>query len=334
MQKRYRLRPKPGVTKTNRAINTGPTRPVIVAGQPNTVKVQKPQEQRPVAKRALIKKPQKDPIQRQVQSRANRAKIQRPKNVRSKPPIRSSPLKRKKEIEIGKYRKSVQGLKDIGVGRVLVMVACGPSIEEADLPKLAGHSHIDIMSINKPDSRLHPTKYWIFCDQSQFTRNKEAFNAYKGTLLNAWSVRARHANQVLIRNISGKGFSKDLLQGFYIGRSTTFSGMQVAHWMNYDQVYIFGCDMCKPPGFDKLHFYGVNPDVDPGIRAQRFSKEAEHYSAGARALTAEERNRFVFCSAYNPWPFIKEFQQMDHREAVDHILKVAALKANPGLAAS
>ena len=124
-------------------------------------------------------------------------------------------------------------------------------------------------------------------------------------------------------NKSGKGFSKNLSQGYYIGRSTTFANMQTAFWMNYDKVYIFGCDMCKPPGSDDLHFYGRNKDVDPAIRAKRFAKEAEHYTIGSKQLTAEERKKFVFCSAYNPWPFVKQFESLDHRVAVEHILEKA-----------
>lgn len=313
MKKQYRLTPKPGVARAGRVVNTN-SRPVIVAGHRNVIKTQDTTKPKNVeTPKVVIKKPErKNPVRRVT--RANRAKAQ---------PVRSSPLKRHKELEIGKYKDSVSKLRNSGVGRLLIMVACGPSIQEVNLPKLKNHPLIDFMSINKPDPRLHPTRYWVFCDQSQYKRNQEAFEKYTGTVINAWSVRARHKNQVLIRNKSGKGFSKDLHQGYYIGRSTTFANMQTAYWMNYDKVYIFGCDMCKPPGFDDLHFYGRNQDVDPTIRVKRFAKEAEHYLIGAQHMTAEDRAKFVFCSAYNTWPFMKQFEQMDHREAVDKILNKA-----------
>tara|TARA_R100001244_G_scaffold25113_2_gene25482 strand:+ start:130440 stop:131333 length:894 start_codon:yes stop_codon:yes gene_type:complete len=241
--------------------------------------------------------------------------------------VKASPVRKSKEVELSRYKEKVQSLKGCGVGRFLVMVACGPSILEVDLPKLHQHALVDFMSINKPDPRLHPTKYWAFCDQSQFARNQEIFKQYTGTVINAWSVRARHQNQVLVRNKSGKGFSKDLLKGYFIGRSTTFANMQTAFWMNYDKIFIFGCDMCKPPGSDKLHFYGRNQDVDPKIRETRFKKEAEFYLAGAKAMTAQERQKFVFCSSYNPWPFMEYFKTLDHKTAVEEIIKMADEKS-------
>jgi hypothetical protein len=312
MKRQYRLTPKPGVARAGRRVNTN-VKPIIVAGQPNVVKTRDPKVVKEQAvKRVIIKKPDKRRVVRPRTPRSNRARAPRP-----------SPLRQQKELEIGRYKEAVNKLKNCGVGRILIMVACGPSITEADLPKMKDHPLIDFMSINKPDPRLHPTQYWVFCDQSQYTRNKDTFEKYTGNLINAWSVRARHKNQTLIRNKSGKGFSKNLSQGYHIGRSTTFANMQTAFWMNYDKVYIFGCDMCKPPGQDKLHFYGVNKDVEPSIRAKRFAKEAEHYMIGAKQLTAEERKKFVFCSSYNPWPFVKEFEKMDHKKAVDHILEKA-----------
>ena len=44
---------------------------------------------------------------------------------------------------------------------------------------------------------------------------------------------------------------------------------------------------------------------------------------GSKQMNPIERKKFVFCSEYNPWPFVKEFERMDHRKAVDHILEKA-----------
>ena len=306
MSKQYRLTPKPGVARAGRIVQTR-VKPTIVPGQNNVLRATTPSPKKVAQpKKVVIKKPER----RRKPPKRTAARAQ---------PVRQSKLRRNKEVEIGRYKKAVEELKTSGVGRILVMVACGPSIMEVDLPKLQKHPLIDLMSINKPDPRVHPTKYWVFCDQSQYMRNKDTFEKYTGTIINAWSVRARHQNQILIRNRSGKGFSKNLLQGYYIGRSTTYANMQVAYWMNYDKVYIFGCDMCKPPGSDDLHFYGRNQDVDPAIRQKRFAKEAEHYTNGAKQLNEVEKKKFIFCSAYNPWPFVKQFGQMDHAKAVEHI---------------
>lgn len=316
MSSKYRLTPKPGIIKAGRIVKT-PARPIIIPNAPHVVKI--------INKIPLEQQPQKVVIQKaETQKTKPNPRRQRPKpGARAQPSYRSSPLKRRKEAEMGVYRKQVENLKNSGVGRYLVMVACGPSILEVKLEDLKDHDKIDLMSINKPDPRLHPTKFWVFCDQSQYMRNKTLFEDYKGTLVNAWSVRARHPNQILIKNRSGKGFSKNLIQGYYIGRSTTFANMQLALWMNYEKVFIFGCDMCQPPGAKSLHSYGRNPDVDPKIRVKRFQKEADYYDSGAQQMNPLERKKFVFCSAYNPWPFVDKFEKMDHRGAVEHILKLA-----------
>jgi hypothetical protein len=311
----YRLSPKPGIVNAGRFVKTHVAPKVNVNHQGNAAQVIIPQRKIEGVKKVPKAEPQPTPVPAKENVRAKR-----------EPPHKSnmSPLRRSQEKHhTPHHNKAVLELRNKGVGRILIMVACGPSILEADLPKLKGHQLIDIMSINKPDPRLYPTTYWAFCDQSQYVRNQALFEHYDGVLLNAWSVRAKHKKQVLIKNRPGHGFSKDLSLGYHIGRSTTYANMQTALWMNYDKVFIFGCDMAQPANMQQLHFYGVNPDVQPEIRVKRFEKEAEHYHDGAQKMTQQERSKFVFCSAYNPWPFINFFQKMDHREAVDHILGLA-----------
>ena len=228
-------------------------------------------------------------------------------------------LKEDHDKLLSRYKDRVKALKDIGIGRVLVMVACGPSILQADLGKLRNNPNIDIMCINKPDKRVWPSKYWVFCDTSQHRRNSDLWGGYTGTPINSSAVRVRHPNQILVKNKGGKGFSKDLLQGYYIGRSTTYANMQVALYMGYDAIYIFGCDMCEVDGV--LHFYGQNPDVPEENRKKRFALEAEYYTYAANQLSEQDRSRFTFCSSYNPWPFVERFKRLDQKIAVDRILQ-------------
>jgi len=317
MAQRYRLTAKPGIVRAGRFVNTR-TKPIIVLNKPNTSRATQPSTLR-------LQQPQKVMIQRPPNIKAPRNNVVKPRVVVNKSKV--SRLRSQKELHQTQYNAAIERLRDCGKGRILIMVACGPSILETDIVKLKGHPLIDIMSINKPDPRVHPTKYWVFCDNSQYLRNREVFDAFPNTLINAWSVRARHKNQIMVRNRSGKGFSKNLLTGYYIGRSTTFANMQTALWMNYDKIFIFGCDMSA--GKDgKVHFYGRNPDVEPGIRVKRFEKEAEYYMAGAKQLTPQERQKFVFCSSYNKWPFIEYFSKLDHIEAPDKILEIANNKTN------
>lgn len=308
----YRLSPKPGIVNAGRFVKTHVTPQVNVQRQSNAAQVIIPRKTETVKKVPKVGPPSTPPVKENVRVKKDIA-----------PKRNMSPLRKSQEHQHSPHIKAIQDLRNIGVGRLLIIIACGPSILEVDLPKLKGHPLIDTMTINKPDPRLYPTTYWAFCDQSQYVRNQNLFEHYDGTLLNAWSVRAKHKKQILIKNRPGHGFSKDLTLGYHIGRSTTYANMQTALWMNYDKIFIFGCDMAQPANLEQLHFYGRNPDVQPEVRVKRFEKEAEHYTEGAQKMTQQERNKFVFCSAYNPWSFLNHFSKMDHREAVDHILHMA-----------
>jgi hypothetical protein len=227
---------------------------------------------------------------------------------------------------------NVAQLRDVGKGRILIVVGNGPSISEAPLDKLKGVELIDIMSINKPDKRLWPTRWWSICDHTQYLRNPDNWNDTRTHVITATSVRVkdRTENRTIVRIKQGIGFSRDLMQGYHIGRSTVYANMQTAHYMNYDKVFIFGLDMCADPKTGKLHHYGTNPDVSPNIRKDRFKHEANSYQWAADNLTENERDRYVICSAWNPWPFANRFNRLDHKTAVDDILKlVEQIKARP-----
>lgn len=222
-------------------------------------------------------------------------------------------------------KAKIKQLKDIGRSRILVIVGNGPSINEIKLEEVKNLEGVDFLSINKPDSRLWPTKYWAFFDASQLRRHEELWNSYTGVMFNSTAIRKSKENSLQVKNLGGKGFSSDLMKGLHIGRSSVYAAMQIALWMNYNHVYIIGCDM-DPNGINgKLHFYGTNPDVNPDIRKDRFKKEAEYYDFAANALNAEERSRFTFCSSYNNWSFVNKFGKIDHKnfnDAIKHKIQI------------
>jgi hypothetical protein len=215
----------------------------------------------------------------------------------------------------------IKALKGSGTGKLLVMVAAGPSVNEINFSAIKGHPLIDVMCINQPHKDLWPVKYWAFCDHSQYRRNISVWDGYDGTIINSTNVRARKSNQFVLDNIRGKGFVLDVSHGYHIGRSSTYANMQVAYHMGYEKIYIFGCDMAEVNGV--LHYYGQNPDVPNERRKQRFADEADNYNWAAQNLAEPVRQRFVFCSNYNPWPFVNRFGRLDHTTAVDEIVRVA-----------
>lgn len=221
-----------------------------------------------------------------------------------------------KIIKNANYYK-LEELKGSGKGKFLIMIACGPSVLEVDLTPLKELDYIDMMCINKPLSSVWPTKYWAFCDHSQYLRNKQAFDNYQGLLINSAAVRARRENQVIINVKQGVGITRNLHEGYIIGRSSVYANLQVAIWMNYDKIFVFGIDMCSIKGV--LHHYGINPDVANDKRLERFKTEAQHYSRMAEVLSAETRSKIFFCSDYLKWPFAQHFNSLPHKEAVKTI---------------
>lgn len=207
--------------------------------------------------------------------------------------------------------------------RIMIVIGNGPSISEAPLEYLKNNQNIDILSINKPDERLWPTSHWAFFDRSQLRRHQAMWDSYNGIIFNSTAIKEQKAKSMQFKHLGKNGFSKDMLKGLHIGRSSVYASMQILLWMNYDHIYIFGCDM-NPNGIDgKLHFYGVNPDVEPALRSQRFEKEAASYNYAAKYLSEADRLKFTFCTEYNPWPFVKEFNEMSHKSAIGPILEHA-----------
>lgn len=241
--------------------------------------------------------------------------------VPARPKVFVSQIPRKKPIKPHAPRQNdtkISTLRGVGKNKILIMVSAGPSITEVDFTPLKNHPSIDFMCINKPYPPVWPSKYWAFCDNTQYVRNVDLWNAYEGTIINSYNVKARKSNQIIIHSVGGRGWSYDVSIGYHIGRSSTFANMQVAHYMNYDKVYIFGCDMAQT---EKLHWYGQNPDVDNVTRAKRFQHEADNYQHVGEILPEEVRRKFYFCSSVNPWSFTGLFNKRDHKTAIQEILR-------------
>jgi len=211
----------------------------------------------------------------------------------------------------------INRLKDVGVGRALMIIGNGPSIATVDLAELKDKKRIDICSINNPDTRVWPTQYWCFFDSSQYRRHKALLADYKGIIVTGSSIANCHGNHLRLRNLGQQTFSTDLLRGLAIGRSSVFAALQVAEWMKYDEIFVFGVDM-DAKGIDgKLHFYGTNPDVPPHVRVERFKAEADCFMQAVNNIAEERRQNIHFCSEYNTWPFVKHFSNHSAQEGLE-----------------
>lgn len=312
---------KPQVRKKNRVVITPQTVQTIIKPSQRSAKDVK--QKRIVRNTKKSKRPTaQKPIAKEAAQANNQAAISRPRN-----PIKKGIRKKQPNVRYSTRNISpesvarIKRLKDSGRGRILVIVGNGPSISEIELGRIKDVDRIDIMSINMPDERVWPTKFWTFFDRSQLRRHKDLWDSYSGILFNSTAIKEQKEHSMQFKNLSGVGFSRDVSKGVYIGRSSVYASMQIALWMNYDHIYILGVDM-NPNGMNgKLHFYGVNPDVEPNARAKRFEREAKSYEHAASKLSAIERSKFTFCSKdINPWSFINQFNSVNHLDAIDTIL--------------
>jgi len=320
------LRARPAVKQVNRGIKLPSTIHTVLRPNPAIAKqiqvVNKNVEIISRRQPKSIQRAKKRPATPLPRLPANHIKAiahaRRPQSLKRKGPV----VKYTSAEMTPQSRKALSALKNIGKGKILIIVGNGPSIIETELEKLAGRDGIDIMSINKPCSQVWPSKYWLFCDHTQLKRHQDLWQAYKGTIFNTTAIKQGRKNTIQIRNLGGQGFSEDILNGFYLGRSSCFAAMQVALWMGYDHIYLFGVDMrsVRINGDVKTHFYGINPDCSPKNREARFDQEAKHYSYAAEILSDKMRRRFTFCSAYLQYKFADRFNRLDHRKAVNKIL--------------
>jgi len=266
--------------------------------------------QRPAQRPVLVEQK----INRQIQSIQLPAQRQVPQRI-IRPGVKVPQLQPRITSQ-----NSIVGLKNTGKGKILIMIAAGPSANEINFEPIKNNQQIDFMCINKPFLPVWPSKYWAFCDQTQYKRNKETWEKFEGIIINSNNVQVKKSNQYIIENKRTKGFSLDITAGYNVGRSSTYANMQVANYMNYDKVYIFGIDMCEVNG--SLWHYGTNPDISAERRKKNFADEAEHYKWAGEHLSEEIRKKFYFCSSYNPFQFINKFNYLDHKIAINKILGI------------
>jgi len=264
--------------------------------------------------------PVETPKPQQIQIRQNAAVSNKPSNRPIKVQRKTVVKYATRDIDQASLSK-IHQIRGYGKGKILIIIGNGPSLNEVELQRLKNNPLIDMMSINKPDPRVWPTTHWAFFDISQIRRNEALWDSYNGNIFNSTSIKRQKLTSMQFKNLGGQGFSKDLAKGIHIGRSSVYAAMQIALWLEYQKIYIFGCDM-NPDGINgNLHFYGVNPDVDPNKRKERFKNEAEYYDYAANILSESDKTKFVFCSSANNWPFVNKYNKLRHEIAVDKILE-------------
>lgn len=205
-----------------------------------------------------------------------------------------------------------------------VIVASGPSIDEAHLTEIVGHERIKTMQVNHPYKPIWPTDYWFFVDNGCIQTHKRLWAHYEGQIICGDAVRERrgeHDLKVKITKTAGPGFSEDLTKGIILGLTSSYAALQVACWMDYKSIYFFGVDMCAVD--NKLYANNwVNPvHKKHKGRIEHFRRESTAWSWAGKHLPACIKNKIYLCSNYNKFKFVDNFQSLDHTIAYKTILE-------------
>lgn len=281
----------------------------------------------------------------QVSLRRNHSIMPKVKATKTKKPydlsskkrqVRSIRSKRKQEkvsnISSKGRNDNEQNIDDIrnqGRGKVCLIVANGPSHKEVDLEKIAELDNLSLITVNKPDDRIWPTDYWVFCDNSQLRRHEEYWKSYNGYIINTASIKKTKPNSILLKTKNSKGFSYNLHKGVHIGRSSTYVAMQTALWMDFEHTFVIGCDMGRGKN-GQLYPWGSNPDVQDDVREKRFKEEADHMKWFTKNVPEDKLHKYTFLSAYNKWPFTEDMHVVDHNESYQLIKdKIDKLLSEP-----
>lgn len=184
-------------------------------------------------------------------------------------------------------------LKDSGIGRKMIIVASGPSVKRANLEIVNELPNVDCLTVNRPDERVWPTKYWHFNDSPIWMKYK-LFDNPKTQIIVSQSCRL--SNAIVLKHYpEGFGFSYDLAKGVVINKSSTYSALQIAAYMNYDRIVVLGCDQ----GLDHDGaLYHNRHDFEFGgqeKRVDKFDFEAKRFEQ----LLNYDMSKFIFASDIN-----------------------------------
>ena len=201
----------------------------------------------------------------------------------------------------------IRGLRGVGAGRRLLIVASGPTVARVDFSGL-DRGTSDVLIVNRPYQPLMDlAKWWAVNDMPVVMKHLDQIRAFKGTFICGSSAFIPGRDSIKVPALAGRGFSMDLSQGFYLGRSTTLSSLQVAGWMDYASIFVLGCDMSAE---GNLYHDGSAPlGMTESTRKKRFDTEAEYWAYAAKSMPVELRQKTTFVGDLNPYPFVRLFNR-------------------------
>ena len=232
--------------------------------------------------------------------------VEQPSKIQVLNPYRQKrphPILAKRKLASDQCAK-LDALKDCGVGRNLIIVAGGSSANRINYD--FDEEKYDVLLVNRPFPKLmHLAKFWCINDGPIVIKYMKETRVFKGEFICSSSAFVPGRECTKVRSLAGLGFSMDLIKGFYLGRSTTLSSLQVAAHCNYDHIYVVGVDMCMGDGL--YHDGSTNPRMDSEQRVLQFEREVHAWKHCSHAAPEEFRNKVSFITDLNPYDFIDTY---------------------------
>ena len=102
-------------------------------------------------------------------------------------------------------------------------------------------------------------------------------------------------NPIYLNSIGRDGFSRNLLNGFYFGATTTMLAVQLAYWIGLREVFILGLDLDYLSSSYSRFYHEENTQVTDLL----VSVQIRNLSLASRVFT--EENRSIYLTNMKSW---------------------------------
>ena len=204
-------------------------------------------------------------------------------------------------------KRKILRYKDIYKGRRCFVLGNGPSLKATDLTKLKGEICFGANRIYliKDDVDFDAT-FLAAMDNNLLAQFHEEIIAQPQPKFISWKYRKKIAlddNTCLIRYHYKRGFDPNMTGYVWGGYTVTFTNLQLAYYMGFDEVIIIGCDHsyaqsgvpitnATVEGVDQNHFSEKYYTKGHTFRVPDYKKMEYAYYQARKAFEADGRKVF------------------------------------------
>lgn len=193
-------------------------------------------------------------------------------------------------------------------GERVFLLASGPSLTTLPLDRLRGQV---VMGLNRSALAFPETQYHCAMDRWLFRRHPSLLRRCP-TLFTVpdrpFGIPLRLLDDEDER-VGPDGFSLDLREGIYSGRSVAYFALQVAVWMGFQEIVYLGLDLAHGP---TTHFFGNDHPRSNEKRLEIFRHIRTNLENAARLLQPRGV-RLVQCGSLHPVEGFEQTAQLERK---------------------